>query len=305
MRSRGIAAVLLVVFPGLATTQVSPAKADSLFVASDWKNAAQAYAAITQREPTNGMAWFRLGVSRQSLGELDAAIAPLEKARDLKVQIAAAEFRLARIFALKNDPGRALDALDRSVAGGLGFNSPLTVHPDLASIREQPRYKKMVADLERAAFPCRSGPEQQQFNFWIGKWDVFAWNPSGPNGSAQLGSNDIEVILERCVLLENWTPAGGVPGAGGKSINFWDVNRRQWRQVWVAAGGGSLDYAGSFRDGAMRFEGWTLGPQGQKVLQKLTFFPIAKDTVRQLFESSTDSGKTWQPGFDARYIRRK
>jgi hypothetical protein len=305
MRGRTIAAVLLVALPSWAASQVSPAKADSFFVASDWKNAAQAYATITQREPTNGMAWFRLAASRQALGELDAAILPLEKARDLKFQVVSAEFRLARIYALKNDPGRALDALDRSVAGGLGFNSPITVHPDLASIREQPRYKKIVADLEHAAFPCRSGPEQQQFNFWIGKWDVFAWNPNGPNGSAQLGSNDVEAILERCVLLENWTPTGGVPGAGGKSMNFWDVNRRQWRQVWVAAGGGSLDYAGSFRDGAMRFVGWTLGPQGQKVLQKLTFFAIAKDTVRQLFESSTDSGKTWQPGFDARYVRRK
>jgi len=305
MRGSAIAAILLFVWPGLTTAQVSAAKADSFFVGSDWKNAAQAYDAITQREPTNGMAWFRFGAARQALGELDAAIMPLEKARDLKFQIVSAEFRLARIYALKNDPGRALDALDRSVAGGLGFNSPIASHPDLASIREQPRFKKMIADLENAAFPCRNGPEQQQLNFWIGKWDVFAWNPNTPNGTAQLGTNDVEAILERCVLLENWTPAGGVPGAGGKSMNFWDVNRKQWRQVWVAAGGGSLDYAGSFRDGAMRFEGWTLGPQGQKVLQKLTFFAIAKDTVRQLFESSTDSGKTWQPGFDARYIRRK
>jgi hypothetical protein len=305
MRRRGIATVLLFVLPRLAAAQMSPAKADSFFVNSDWKNAAQAYATLTAREPSNGMAWFRLGASRQALGDLDGAIAPLEKARDLKFQIASAEFRLARIYALKNDPGRALDALDRSVAGGLGLNSAITSHPDLANIREQPRYKKVVADLEKAAFPCRSGPEQQQFNFWIGKWDVFAWNPNAPSGTAQIGSNDVEAILERCVLLENWTPTGGAPGAGGKSMNFWDVNRKQWRQVWVAAGGGSLDYAGSFREGAMRFEGWTLGPQGQRVLQKLTFFPIAKDTVRQLFESSIDSGKTWQPGFDARYIRRK
>jgi hypothetical protein len=40
------------------------------------------------------------------------------------------------------------------------------------------------------------------------------------------------------------------------------------------------------------------------VLQKLTFFPISPDTVRQLFESSTDGGKTWTPGFDARYVRK-
>ena len=92
MRGSAIAAVLLFVLPGLTTTQVSAAKADSFFVSSDWKNAAQAYTAITQREPTNGMAWFRLGAARQALGDLDAAIVPLEKARDLKFQIVSAEF---------------------------------------------------------------------------------------------------------------------------------------------------------------------------------------------------------------------
>jgi hypothetical protein len=302
MFGRRVAIGALCALPLVLQAQTAPAKADSLFLASDWRSAAQAYAAITQRDPSNGMAWFRLGASRQALGELDAAIAPLEKASDLKFQTASAEFRLARIYALKNDAARALDALERSIAAGLGLNSPLPTQPDLASIRETPRYKKLVADLEARTYPCRTGAEQQQFNFWIGHWDVFAWNPNGPNGTAQLGTNDVEPILEHCVLLENWKGAGG---GDGKSTNFWDVNRKQWRQVWIATGGGSLDYAGSFHDGAMRFEGWTLSPQGQKVLQRLTFFPIAKDTVRQLFEASTDSGKTWQPGFDGKYIRRK
>src|SRR4051812_11234525 len=170
MFGRRVAIGVLCALPFVLQAQAAPAKADSLFLASDWKNAAQAYTAITQREPTNGMAWFRLGAARQALGELDAAIGPLEKARDLKFQTVSAEFRLARIYALKQDPDRALDALDRSVAGGLGFNSPIASHPDLASIREQPRFRKIMADLEKAAFPCRSGPEQQQFNFWIGKW---------------------------------------------------------------------------------------------------------------------------------------
>jgi hypothetical protein len=299
---RRITSFALAALPSVALAQTSPAKADSLFIASDWKNAAQAYAGITQREPANAMAWFRLGASRQALGELDAAIAPLEKARDLKFQIPSAEFRLARIYALKGQSDRALDALQRSITAGLGLASPIATHADLASIRESPRYKKMIADLEAATYPCRAGAEQQQFNFWIGHWDVFAWNPNGPNGNAQLGTNDVEPILEHCVILENWK---GTLGGDGKSMNFWDVNRKAWRQVWVATGSGSLDYAGSFHDGAMRFEGWTISPQGQKVLQRLTFFPIAKDTVRQLFEASTDSGKTWQPGFDGRYIRRK
>ena len=37
----------------------------------------------------------------------------------------------------------------------------------------------------------------------------------------------------------------------------------------------------------------------------LSFFSVAPDTVRQLFEQSTDGGKTWTPTFDARYVRWK
>ena len=151
-------------------------------------------------------------------------------------------------------------------------------------------------------FPCRTGPEFHQFDFWIGDWDVSPFQmPPGPNLRV-IGTNRVEPMLEHCAILENWTSGAG---RSGKSINFYDRNRQQWRQVWVADAGGSLDYAGSFTDGAMRFEGWTLGSNCVRVLQKLTFFPIHRDTVRQLFETSTDSGKTWKPGFDGRYVRKK
>ena len=83
------------------------------------------------------------------------------------------------------------------------------------------------------------------------------------------------------------------------------MNVGKWRQIWVADGGNSLDYTGEFRNGAMRFEGWTRGPQGERVLQKLTFTPFGTDTVRQTFEASSDSGRTWRVTFDARYVRRK
>lgn len=148
---------------------------------------------------------------------------------------------------------------------------------------------------------CLSAAESHQFDFWIGDWVVTPWQqPPGPNMRV-LGTNRVESLLSQCALLENWRSANGYEG---KSINFYDRNVDKWRQIWVADVGGSLDYTGELRDGAMRFEGWTKGPKGERVLQKLTFFPIAKDTVRQLFETSKDSGRTWQPGFDGRYVRK-
>jgi hypothetical protein len=159
-----------------------------------------------------------------------------------------------------------------------------------------------AAQADSARAPCRYIPVRRQFDFWIGTWDVFPFAAPADSGP-RLGTNVIEPILEHCTLLEQWTDARG---GTGRSFNWWDQNLRTWRQLWVASGGGTLDYSqGEFRDGAMRFLGWTRRPDGQRVEQRLTFFALHADTVRQLFETSFDSGRTWQPGFDGRYIRRR
>ena len=281
-------------------------RADSAFRRSDWRTAATLYQSIAARSPQQGLAWIRLGISRQALRDVDAAIPAFEKALALNWQVPTATLRLARLHSAKGDLDRAFLYLDQLVPLRAVPLPVLDTISDLAAARRDARWTAIADRITALRYPCRSLPEARQFDFWIGDWDVTPWQqPPGPTMQV-LGSNRVEAILEHCVLFENWTagPRGG-NGGQGKSINFWDTNRRQWRQVWVADGGSSLDYAGSFRDGAMRFEGWTLGPNGQRVLQKLTFFPISADTVRQLFETSADSGRTWQAGFDGRYVRRR
>jgi hypothetical protein len=150
-------------------------------------------------------------------------------------------------------------------------------------------------------YPCRTSPEARQFDFWIGEWDVTPFQAPPSSNPRVLGTNRIESLLEQCALLENWTDA---QGGTGKSLNWYDTNRRVWRQAWVADRGGSTDYTGAFRDGAMRFEAQIVSPAGAPGLMRMTFFPIHRDTVRQLIETSSDSGKTWKPGFDGRYVRK-
>jgi hypothetical protein len=143
--------------------------------------------------------------------------------------------------------------------------------------------------------------QAEQFDFWIGQWDVTPWTGVTVPGQTA-GFNDVHPILEHCIVFENWK---GGAGGEGKSFNYYDTNLGKWRQIWMDDSGSALDYTGEFRDGAMRFTGWTLDAQGHRVEQKLTFTPIDKDTVRQTFEASSDGGKTWQTTFDGRYVRRK
>jgi hypothetical protein len=300
-----LAALLLAASAPAASSQNPDSlRADSAFRRSDWPATVALYSRIAERTPTQGMAWMRIGMARHAMNELDPAIAAYERALALRFQPPTATYRLARVHALKGNIDRAFTYLDQLVPMRAIPVPILDTVSDLAAARRDPRYKLVVERMNALRFPCRNLAEARQLDFWIGDWDVTPWAaPAGPSAPL-LGTNRIEPILEHCVLLENWAGGGPAPSSG-KSINFWDTNRRQWRQVWVADGGGSLDYAGSFRDGAMRFEGWTLAPNGTRVLQKLMFFPIHRDTVRQLFETSNDSGKTWQPGFDGRYTRRR
>lgn len=146
---------------------------------------------------------------------------------------------------------------------------------------------------------CRNTPEHRQLDFWIGTWDVIR-----PDDGQKLGENTIQPVegLNGCALMENWTSARGF---SGKSLNFYDVQRRTWRQVWVDGFGGALDYReGELRDGAMHFSGLTIGAAGDTTLQKLVFTPVAADTVRQVFESSKDGGTTWTTDWVGVYIRR-
>lgn len=144
---------------------------------------------------------------------------------------------------------------------------------------------------------CRTQSEWRQFDFWIGTWDVVH-----PGDGRKLGVNVIEPILNDCALIENWTSARG---GTGKSLNFYDPQRRTWRQVWVDAFGAVLDYRqGEFRDRAMHFSGITIGPSADTTFRKLTFYHLATDTVRQVFESSTDGGATWTEDWAGLYVRR-
>lgn len=284
-----------------AQPSANTAVADSAYQRSDWAVAVREYERVVARDSTGGYAWLRLGASRHALGDYAAAVRALEHVARIGFQPLSVQFRLARAYARMGDRERALVHLDSAARLRLPPQQLQTEH-DLDAIRGDARFTAVVALAEATRYPCRAMPEAKQFDFWIGHWDVTPWALATPQPGQQIGTNDVEPILEHCVLLENWRAAGG---GEGKSFNYFDTNLRRWRQVWMADSGGPLDYVGEYREGAMRFTGWNLGPQGQRVEQRLTFFSIARDTVRQLFEASSDSGRTWATTFDGRYVRRK
>ncbi len=144
---------------------------------------------------------------------------------------------------------------------------------------------------------CKTA-EHHQFDFWIGEWDVFL-----PNGQ-KAGENRIEPIADGCALLENWTGRGNFTG---KSLNIYDRDDKHWHQTWVDNSGGLLMIAGGLVDKRMVLTSEQPGPDGSAgaLRQRITWTPNDDASVRQLWEASSDAGKTWTVQFDGKYVRRK
>jgi len=150
--------------------------------------------------------------------------------------------------------------------------------------------------------PC-SLPVFRQFDFWVGTWEAFA-----PNGS-KAGDSKISIILDSCIILEEWTSASSQQGLiySGKSFNMYNVATKQWQQTWVDNTGNTTEFLrGEGSDGKIIFYAdKVIGPQGKNFMRKLTFTKLSNDKVRQFGERSDDEGKTWTTEYDLEYRRKK
>lgn len=145
--------------------------------------------------------------------------------------------------------------------------------------------------------PDCKAPEFRQFDFWLGEWNVPA-----PGGKPP-GHSRIESILDGCVILENWS---GGSGYTGKSFNMYNRDTGRWEQFWVDTTGSRLHLIGGLVDGKMVLEGQQDKPNAQTGLtqrERISWTPNADGTVRQLWETSNDDGKTWAVSFDGLYQR--
>jgi hypothetical protein len=145
-----------------------------------------------------------------------------------------------------------------------------------------------------AAQPDCSSAEHRQFDFWVGDWTVTA-------GGKTAGTNRIESVMQGCALLEHWTSGRG---GHGTSLNFYDRRTKAWSQAWIDEGGNALQLAGTFADGKMVLASTPRKTDDGVDQQRITWSKNADGSVRQLWESSSDGGKSWTVAFDGTYTRR-
>jgi len=87
----------------------------------------------------------------------------------------------------------------------------------------------------------------------------------------------------------------------GSSFNIYDPAKKKWRQTWVDGTGGILDLEGTFSDGRMVLA--SAPASKTDVVNRITWERLPDGRVRQLWETSKDSGATWSVAFDGYYTK--
>ena len=151
------------------------------------------------------------------------------------------------------------------------------------------------ADQKNSKCDCT---ECHQFDFWIGKWKV-EWTNS--DGSKSEGTNTVNLILDGCVIEENFDGNPAMPFRG-KSVSVYNKTQNFWQQTWVDNSGAYLLFTGAMQDDKMVVSRTTESSNGM-VIQRMVFYNIKKDSFEWNWESSTDDGKNWILNWKINYSR--
>ena len=144
--------------------------------------------------------------------------------------------------------------------------------------------------------PC-SAPEYRQFDFWVGEWDVWTENLRKKGGPPS--QSRITIVEGGCVVQEEYS--NDASNYSGRSLNYYDKNDGMWHQSWIDNGGNPILQVGGMKGDSMVLD----SPGIDGAVDRITWTPMAKGTVRQHWTRSKDDGKTWTTIFDGMYHPKK
>ena len=147
---------------------------------------------------------------------------------------------------------------------------------------------------EGATSPPCSAPEYRRLDFWAGDWDAFEEGDKTGKPSARCR---VDVILGGCVLRESYEQNDGLVG---QSFTIYDGARRVWHQSWVTNRGLLLTIEGTFRGDALTLAG-ALRSAGEPEKTIRGVWRPEPGGVREVAETSSDGGKSWQQLFDIHF----
>ncbi|GAA4308261.1 hypothetical protein GCM10023115_37240 [Pontixanthobacter gangjinensis] len=117
--------------------------------------------------------------------------------------------------------------------------------------------------------------KHQQFDFWVGNWEVF--NEEGE----KIGENLIKKLEDNCILNENWKAEDG---SSGKSYNYYDPSDNSWNQLWLSNSGNILKLKGKAIENKMVLKSEISEGEKGKYYNQITWTKNEDGSVTQLWE---------------------
>jgi len=143
--------------------------------------------------------------------------------------------------------------------------------------------------------PC-SSIEFDQFDFWLGEWEVYDTN------GVIVGESKISKQYNNCLLLEEWKSTAQNRGT---SYNYFNPQDNSWNQLWIDNQGGVLELKGVFEGNQMLLESKPFKRQNSFVINQIRWVNQDNGTIAQIWEIYTSEKKLVSTLFHGIYKRKK
>jgi hypothetical protein len=143
---------------------------------------------------------------------------------------------------------------------------------------------------------CATNAATRTFDFWLGDWVV------SYQGAAGNSASTVALSLDQCLFVETW---GDGKGHNGESAFAYSPDDRTWHGLFADNRGRAHVFVeGKVTDGEAEFLGPSRGEKGESILTRMKVSRVSADKLKQTWEKSADSGKTWTVEFALDYTRR-
>lgn len=145
--------------------------------------------------------------------------------------------------------------------------------------------------------PCAKNSNYQRLAFWVGDWDVV------DSLGAHYATERVRPVVDGCAFTAEWA---GKAGDKGLSTFAFDKPSGEWRQLYVSnevfpTGAIVRKSDPSYNGPGLRFIALVDPPAGSLSRSRITIMPMSNGRTMQLFEDSSDGGKTWHTLFKAEH----
>jgi hypothetical protein len=145
--------------------------------------------------------------------------------------------------------------------------------------------------------PCAANPNNTALDFWLGDWTIAAPVVS-PDATSR-----VTLELGKCIVVERWD--GGRDHIGENLFGY-SADDKSWHGMFADNEGRVHVFLnGKAANGSAQFTGPSTGPEGKTILNRVTIHQISKNHVEQVWEKSSDNGKTWAIAFRGEYTRKQ